>query len=599
MGTTASPNADAVLDLVSTTRGVLLPRMSTTQQNAIISIPEGLRIYDLTKHFPAYYNGTAWLNVGSLTGIETLTNKTIDGGSNTLINLPAANLSGTIPIAHGGTGQITAQLGLNALAGSVTSTQYLRGNGTNILMSTIQIADVPVLNQNTSGTAAGLSATLAISSGGTGLTSTSQNFAFIGPTSGAGAPTWRAIVAGDIPVLNQNTTGAAAALSATLVVGSGGLGAANPTVHGVLLGQGTSAVTSSVGGAGTLHQGNGSSSDPSWTATPTLGVNATTGGTLSLATATGSGQSVTMQNLGTTTAYNFNLPSTPGSAGSVLTSQGGGSTSMTWGTALSNPMTTAGDLIIGGVSGAATRLAAGTASFVLQSNGAGNETWVAPAQHQSAYLTSGTSWTSPAGVTSSTIFKITLVGGGGGGGGSLGTFAATGGGGSGGMTMAFVSGLAASTGYTIAIGAGGSGGAATPAAGGTGGNTTISINSTTYTANGAAATPSSSGSGVNFSSGGAGGTASSVNGTIFQAGDPGQPAVNLASTFPGAGNGGRSPFGGGGGVAGLAPAGGGSGTGGAGGGAGAGGGGSASGSASVGKVGGAGVNGAILIEWNQ
>lgn len=452
-------------------------------------------------------------------------------------------LTGTLPLTNGGTGQATAQASMNALAGAVTATQYLRGNGTNVVMSAIQTGDVPTLNQNTSGTAAGLSATLVAASGGTGV--------------------------------------------------------ASPTAHGVLLAEGASAATSSVGGAGTIHQGAGASADPTWTATPTLGVNATTGGTLSLATSTGSGQSVTIQNLGTTTAYNFNLPTTPGSAGAVLTSQGGGSTSMTWGSALSNPMTTAGDLIIGGVSGAATRLAAGTASFVLQSNGAGNETWVAPAQHQSAYLTSGTSWTSPAGVTSSTIFKITLVGGGGGGGGSLGTFAATGGGGSGGMTVAFVSGLAASTGYTIAIGAGGSGGAATPAAGGTGGNTTISINSTTYTANGAAATPSSSGSGINFSSGGAGGTASSVNGTIFQAGDPGQPAVNLASTFPGAGNGGRSPLGGGGGVAGLAPAGGGAGTGGAGGGAGAGGGGSASGSASVGKVGGAGSNGAILIEWNQ
>lgn len=42
-------------------------------------------------------------------------------------------------------------------------------------------------------------APLAVSLGGTGLTSTSQNFAFIGPTSGSGAPTWRALVAGDGP----------------------------------------------------------------------------------------------------------------------------------------------------------------------------------------------------------------------------------------------------------------------------------------------------------------------------------------------------------------------------------------------------------------
>lgn len=54
---------------------------------------------------------------------------------------------------------------------------------------------------------------LSVSNGGTGLTSTSQNFFFAGPTSGSGAPTWRAIVAADIPTLNQNTTGSAATLT--------------------------------------------------------------------------------------------------------------------------------------------------------------------------------------------------------------------------------------------------------------------------------------------------------------------------------------------------------------------------------------------------
>ena len=44
--------------------------------------------------------------------------------------------------------------------------------------------------------------TVAIAQGGTGLTSTSQNYAFIGPTAGAGAPTWRLLVAGDIPALS-------------------------------------------------------------------------------------------------------------------------------------------------------------------------------------------------------------------------------------------------------------------------------------------------------------------------------------------------------------------------------------------------------------
>lgn len=42
---------------------------------------------------------------------------------------------------------------------------------------------------------------VSIAKGGTGAATTSQNYAFIGPTSGSGAPSFRALVAGDIPTL--------------------------------------------------------------------------------------------------------------------------------------------------------------------------------------------------------------------------------------------------------------------------------------------------------------------------------------------------------------------------------------------------------------
>jgi len=44
------------------------------------------------------------------------------------------------------------------------------------------------------------------------------------PNASAGVPTFRAVVVSDIPTLNQNTTGTAAGLSTTLAVGSGGTG---------------------------------------------------------------------------------------------------------------------------------------------------------------------------------------------------------------------------------------------------------------------------------------------------------------------------------------------------------------------------------------
>ena len=74
-------------------------------------------------------------------------------------------------VANGGTGATTAQTAINALAGGVTSGSYLRGNGTNVLLSTIQAGDVPTLNQNTTGTAANVTGTVAVANGGTGATS--------------------------------------------------------------------------------------------------------------------------------------------------------------------------------------------------------------------------------------------------------------------------------------------------------------------------------------------------------------------------------------------------------------------------------------------
>jgi hypothetical protein len=66
----------------------------------------------------------------------------------------ASNVTGTVAIANGGTGATTRQDAMDALAGAVTSGQYLRGNGTDVVMAAIQAADVPTLNQNTTGIAA-------------------------------------------------------------------------------------------------------------------------------------------------------------------------------------------------------------------------------------------------------------------------------------------------------------------------------------------------------------------------------------------------------------------------------------------------------------
>jgi hypothetical protein len=63
IGSNLAPVASAVLDLNSTIRGFLPPRMTTTQKNAIASPAEGLMIYDTDLKRPCFYNGTSWVTL--------------------------------------------------------------------------------------------------------------------------------------------------------------------------------------------------------------------------------------------------------------------------------------------------------------------------------------------------------------------------------------------------------------------------------------------------------------------------------------------------------------------------------------------------------
>jgi hypothetical protein len=63
---TTSPNASALLDVQSTTKGVRMPNMTTTQKNAISSPAAGLMVFDTTLAKLAVYSGTAWETVTSI-----------------------------------------------------------------------------------------------------------------------------------------------------------------------------------------------------------------------------------------------------------------------------------------------------------------------------------------------------------------------------------------------------------------------------------------------------------------------------------------------------------------------------------------------------
>ena len=59
----AAPNASSILDVTSTTRGFLPPRMTTTQINAIASPAEGLQVYNTTISHMCFYQSGSWVRI--------------------------------------------------------------------------------------------------------------------------------------------------------------------------------------------------------------------------------------------------------------------------------------------------------------------------------------------------------------------------------------------------------------------------------------------------------------------------------------------------------------------------------------------------------
>ena len=84
---TITPNASSILDMVSTSKGILLPRMTKTQRDAITSPATGLMIYQ-TNNTPGfyYYSGSSWKAITPKTGWSLTGNAATE---------PATNFIGT------------------------------------------------------------------------------------------------------------------------------------------------------------------------------------------------------------------------------------------------------------------------------------------------------------------------------------------------------------------------------------------------------------------------------------------------------------------------------------------------------------------------
>jgi hypothetical protein len=117
-------------------------------------------VYNNSGYTITIYNSTVIGNTTAAgTGISVVNGDKIMVWSDAtnVFDLQAQNLTGTLAISKGGTGQITQQLAINALTGTQTNNRVLRSDGTNATLSQV------VLTTDVSGV-------LPVANGGTGLT---------------------------------------------------------------------------------------------------------------------------------------------------------------------------------------------------------------------------------------------------------------------------------------------------------------------------------------------------------------------------------------------------------------------------------------------
>lgn len=263
-------------------------------------------------------------------------------------------LTTALSVGQGGTGVTTAQAEMNRVAAAVTSGYYLRGNGTNVVMAAITADDVPTLNQNTTGTAGGLSATLAIASGGTGAITASAALTSLGA------------YAASNPSGYTTNVGTVTSVSALTINATG-----TDVTSTIATGTTTPVITLNIPTASSTARGLLSSAD--WSTfngkqaagaylTASTGVTTLTGGTTGLTPSTATSGAITL-------------------AGTLVVGNGG--TGIT-------TAPTAGGIVWGATTSTQGYTAAGTAGQVLISAATSVPTWTSSIALSGSITTSGT-----------------------------------------------------------------------------------------------------------------------------------------------------------------------------------------------------------------
>ena len=253
---TATNTPNAILDINSTTQGVMFPKLSTATINAS-SGPAGLFAYNSSTNLFQYYNGTAWQNLATTSGAVTRLNGssqpwqsfttgnsgtsfnvvTNTGTGDHVFNIPSAATAGVtqgtldntqyqtfvnkVTSVSGAAGQITVTGGVSApVVGLATTTVAAGTYGSSFTHAVVTVDAYGRLTSVTSATSriadyqnpgvVSIGTNITVSASGqisvtaaninAAMTSQSAKTFYAGPDIGTGLPSFRTIASTDLPV---------------------------------------------------------------------------------------------------------------------------------------------------------------------------------------------------------------------------------------------------------------------------------------------------------------------------------------------------------------------------------------------------------------
>jgi hypothetical protein len=238
---------------------------SVIQSGTLAAMPAASipgRLYFTSDTLHVYRDsGTAWVDCtpvgGALSNPMTTAGDLIVAGTGGLPTRMAAGANGNLLTIAAGVPTYVAPS--YDAAGAAAAAAAIAANASNLTSGTVAPARLPVATASTLGVVEPDGTTITIAGGiisapVTGLPSGVTNLVLATPNGSTGIASLRALVAADVPTLNQSTTGTAAGLSTALVVSRGGLATATaPAAAQIPIAQSASAYApTTVGGDGTL-----------------------------------------------------------------------------------------------------------------------------------------------------------------------------------------------------------------------------------------------------------------------------------------------------------------------------------------------------------